>query len=142
MNRQLFLKWLLLQAAAVSVLIGLGAAYGSRLGGSSLVAVPLILTVLAGASSYAGYFIWRWPYLAPADDRRNTLEWLSFSSWLCQMIGIMATVFGAWELLGGAGSAAELGERIQGGLGVALMGTFVGVFSSIVLELERRLIES
>lgn len=134
--RTLFLRWLLLQGVAAAILVGFGFFYAGDLTGPALVAVPLILTLLLVASGYAGVLCWR------EDFHTNGREWLGFAAWLCQVTGILGTVFGFWVLLAGGGVAQELGDRIQAGGGVALAGTFIGLFASVVLELERRLLEA
>lgn len=143
--RPLFLRWLVLQACAVAFFAGFGAAYGGRVSGPSLVAIPVILSVFALASLYAGRLCWRGDS-APSTPARQAIlhdaEWVSFSSWLCQVAGIMATVFGVWELTQSQGDATVLVARIRSGLGVALMGTFVGIACSVVLEKEKRWIEA
>src|ERR687888_1681518 len=53
-GRPLFLRWVVLQAAVATILAAAALAYGGQLHGASLAMVPLILVLLAGASSYAG----------------------------------------------------------------------------------------
>lgn len=150
MSRSIFLRWLLLQALVLSFFVGLGVVYGRQIGGASLVAVPAILGVFVGATAFGGVLSWRadevleLPRSSYHDPRAAVLhdaEWLGFWAWVCQVAGIMATVFGVWEIVQSSSDATVLVERIQGGLGVALMGTFVGVACSVVLEKERRALE-
>lgn len=137
-SRPLFLKLLLIDALAVLGLAAVAAAYGHRLVGPSLVAVPAILIVYTAASAYAALLAWHTPGRALWVAHR--LDFLPFAAWSCQILGIMATVFGFWVLLTSSGDAEALGARIQDGGGVALAGTFVGVACSLVLSVQERLI--
>ena len=144
MSRPLFLRWLLIQALSIAFLVGLAVEYGHFVKGASFVAVPVILLIGGAGSAVAGRICWE------LDSRRSVLalnraktglENVSFASWTCQIVGIMSTVFGFWLLLGESGDTSNLGDRIQEGGGVALVGTFIGVFCSLVLALEERLIQ-
>ena len=58
-RRTLFLRWVVLQAVVATLIAAAAIAYGDQLHGASLVMVPLILIVLAGASGYGGLLAWR-----------------------------------------------------------------------------------
>lgn len=141
MSRPLFLRWLLINALALSFLVGMAVPYGHFLTGPSLVAVPVILLIGAAGSAHAGRICW-WidTHHANRAWAKKTVENVSFVSWACQIVGIMSTVFGFWIILGESGDTGSLGQQIKEGGGVALVGTFVGVFCSLVLALEERLI--
>jgi hypothetical protein len=125
------LRWLILFLASALFFAGLATAYGQKVHGVSLVAAPVILCVYAYAS---------WVGLRGARKLdagmidMNSVRTLEHWSHICQMLGITATVFGAWRLLNsGPATASGLYQRINDDLGVALVGTFVGVVCSIFL---------
>lgn len=150
-DRVLFLKWLLLNALALVGFVALGVTEHGKVHGASRVAIPIILAVFAWASYGAGRICWAAGGLgekAWIDGGRGDWEellhdanWLSYWAYACQILGILSTVYGFWTLLAAGGSTADLGSRIQSGGGVALLGTFVGVLTSLVLTFEHRLIE-
>ena len=141
--RRLFLKWLLLNALAVVLLLAAGVEYHDRIQGSSLVVIPLILAVGAFASTTAGRLCWVVGNDGFDDNKRvlHEARYLPFWAYTCQMLGILATVIGFWVLLSAGGEGTEIGDRVQEGGGVALLGTFAGVFVSLILVMEHRLIE-
>lgn len=154
-DRMLFLKWLLLNALALVGFVALAALEHGRVHGASRVAIPIILLVFCWASAGAGRICWRASappgtaslkgYLLTGKTLKDTLlhdaNWLGYWAYACQILGILSTVYGFWTLLAAGGSTADLGTRIQAGGGVALLGTFVGVLTSLVLTFEHRLIE-
>jgi hypothetical protein len=150
-SRPTFLKvWLVLLAASVA-LGGAGVAYGGRLHGSALVVISVILAVFLAATFYASKIAWDSEAAIKADGGVFTgycdilmmrARWVYFAVWVCQIIGIMGTVFGFWVLLSDADTAATLQARIEEAGGVALGGTFVGVFCSLVLAIQHRILES
>jgi hypothetical protein len=124
-------------------------AYAGRLHGASLVMVPLILVVLAGASGYAGLLAWR---LDDGIPPNGGLRHLWFAAGLCQLLGLLGTVAGFYAMFnegGGASSDAasaasassDLAARVTHGAGVALSATFVGILSSIVILLEHHVLD-
>lgn len=150
-DRPLTLKWALLNALAVVFLAALAARFHSSVHGATLVVVPVILALGAYASSIGGRLCWRGDTLGQAGSltevtsaRRRILHeavYLEFWAWVAQMTGILSTVIGFFILLSSASDVDSLGTRIQEGGGTALLGTFVGVYVSLILAMEHRLIE-
>lgn len=142
-RRLLFLKWLLLNALAVVGFAVMALEYHSRVRGASLVVIPAILAVGVYASLGAGRLCWQAHDATPRTKARilHDAQYVTFWAWVCQMLGILATVIGFWLLLSDGADAASIGSRIQEGGGVALLGTFVGVAVSLVLMMCYRLIE-
>jgi hypothetical protein len=137
----MFLRWVTLQSLVVTLLIAGGLAYGHRLGGASLVMVPLILAVLIASSCYAGILAWR---LDTGASAAGSLRHLWFSAGLCQLLGLLGTVAGFYAMFNdGAGNAqgGNLTARVTHGAGVALSATFVGILSSIVILLEHHVLD-
>jgi Na+/H+-translocating membrane pyrophosphatase len=134
-----------LQSVVATLLVAAGLAYGDRLHGASLVMVPLILAVLAGASAYAGVLAWR------RDDGRSPAEGLRhvwFAAGVCQLLGLLGTVAGFYAMFNdgpqnsaGSGQASDLATRVTHGAGVALSATFIGILSSIILLLEHHALD-
>lgn len=139
-KKPLFLKWLLLQAVAILSIAAIGAAYGGRIHGISLAAIPIILATFTWATFLGGRACW---WLGKNKDRTALREaqYLNFWGWVCQIEGILCTIFGFWVILTQGTDTEALGERIQNGGSVALAGTFVGVFCSMILAMEERMIE-
>jgi hypothetical protein len=118
-----------------------GIAYGERLSGASLVMVPLILTVLAASSGYAGLLAWRADEgISPNGGCRH----LWFAAGVCQLLGLLGTVAGFYAMFNGGGQgdgAGDLAARVTQGAGVALSATFIGIVSSIVILLEHHVLD-
>lgn len=138
-GKRLFTRWFLINAFFLTALVAAGLSYGDRIHGASLIAVPAILAVFAGASAFGGRISWlaeEWP--RNTERLLHEAHWLHFWSWACQIAGIISTMLGFYVIIG-AGSA-DLATRLSGGK-VALLGSLVGVVCSTVLAVEARLIE-
>lgn len=142
-DRLLFVKWFFLNALTVVFLIAMTLAYGGRVHGPSLVAIPVILAVYAFAQFGAAKICWRanevtaqtasaWALLHEAKFVRHWAEQV-------QYLAMLATVFGIWKLLTDQGG--NLHDRLINGGGVAFSATFVGVFASLFLMQTLRMIE-
>jgi hypothetical protein len=142
-RRELFLKWALLNALFAVLLVTLAVAYGGRVHGPSLVAAPLILAVYAYAASFAGRICWRGESPRPFEREKllHEMRYLPYWAWVVQMLGIVSTVLGFWLLLSKGGGDQDLHDRILSGGGVALVGTFVGILTSLVITATHRMIE-
>jgi hypothetical protein len=140
----MFLRWVVLQALVATLLIAGGLAYGHRLGGASLVMVPLILAVLIGSSCYAGILAWRLDTGAPAAAG---IRHLWFSAGVCQLLGLLGTVAGFYAMFNAspassdAPAGGDLAARVTHGAGVALSATFVGILASIVILIEHHVLD-
>jgi hypothetical protein len=140
----MFLRWVVLQSLVATILIAGGLAYGHRLGGASLVMVPLILAVLIATSCYAGLLAWR---LDTGISAAGSLRHLWFTAGLCQLLGLLGTVAGFYAMFndgatpGNTQAGSDLATRVTHGAGVALSATFVGILSSIVILLEHHVLD-
>jgi hypothetical protein len=144
-RRPLFLRWAVFQSAVLTLLIAAALGYGDRLHGASLIMVPLILLVLAGASGYAGYLAWRFD---AGESPNGGLRHLWFAAGVCQLLGLLGTVAGFYTMFngsnaGGTGDAgsADLATRVTQGASVALSATFIGILSSIVILVEHHVLD-
>jgi hypothetical protein len=134
-----------LQSVVATLLAAGCIAYGSRLHGTSLAMVPLIVAVLAGSSGYAGLLAWR---SDEGRSPRNGLRHLWFAAGACQLLGLLGTVAGFYAMFnegdtsaGGAGASSDLAARVTHGAGVALSATFVGILASLVILLEHHVLD-
>lgn len=142
-DRSLFLKWSLLNILAAMFLAIMGYSFQEHIEGIILIIIPAILIVGIYASIGGGIICWK-AGNSQYDPKQllHHAEYLNFWAWVCQVTGILATIIGFWILLSGdVEDTASIGQRIQEGGGTALLGTFVGVFISLVLSLEYRMIE-
>jgi len=144
-RRPLFLRWVVLQSAVVTMLVAAALAYGGRLHGASLVMVPVILAVLAGASCYAGLLAWR---LDAGVSPNGGLRHLWFAAGVCQLLGLLGTVAGFYAMFNdttgssdATAASSDLAARVTHGASVALSATFVGILASIVLLLEHHVLD-
>ena len=137
MERKLFVKWALLNSLSLVFLGVLGILFGSKIHGPSVMAVPVILSIYGFAQYGAGRIAWN------EQDRRlmHEARWLPFWAWIAQMVGILSTVYGFWRILTTSTTNEQLHANIQAGGGLALIGTFVGVYVSVILIATHRLIE-
>jgi hypothetical protein len=137
----LFLRWVVLQAVVVTLLLAAAIGYGGRLHGASLTMVSVILAVLAGASGYAGVLAWR---VDAGVSPRDGLRHLWFAAGACQLLGLLGTVAGFYAMFnddGSSGTGAELATRVTHGASVALSATFVGILASLVILLEHHVLD-
>jgi hypothetical protein len=144
-RRPLFLRWAVFQSAVLTLLVAAALAYGDRLHGASLIMVPLILLVLAGASGYAGYLAWQFDGGASPN---GGLRHLWFAAGVCQLLGLLGTVAGFYTMFNGptadgsgAPGGSDLATRVTQGAGVALSATFIGILSSIVILVEHHVLD-
>lgn len=153
-DRPVFLRWLLLNAVAVAASAATVAALAGHLHGASRFAVPAIAAIYAAGAYVSGRAAWDADNLpskssapsARAEVRGNILHGLenaSLFAWVAQIVGLLSTVAGFWIIFSGAAGAdpSALSDRITNGAGVALTGTFAGVFVSLVLTLSQRIVE-
>src|SRR5262249_21158039 len=91
----LFLRWVLFQSVVATLFAAAALSYGGRLEGASLVVVPLIVTVLALASGYAGLLAWRADAEVPVQ---GGLRHLWFAAGVCQLLGLLGTVAGFYAM--------------------------------------------
>jgi MotA/TolQ/ExbB proton channel family len=146
-HRTLFLRWVVLQAVVTTLITAAAIAYGDQLHGASLVMVPLILIVLAGASGYAGLLAWRFDDGGSAE---GGLRHLWFAAGVCQLLGLLGTVAGFYAMFnkgtsaasGTVGASSDLASRVTHGAGVALSATFIGILASIVILLEHHVLDT
>jgi len=141
-RHQLFLRWVVFQSAVLTLLVAAALAYGNRLHGASLVMVPLILVVLAGASGYAGRLAWQFDEgISPNGGLRH----LWFAAGVCQLLGLLGTVAGFYTMFNGSSSGgqggSDLATRVTQGASVALSATFIGILSSIVILVEHHVLD-
>lgn len=151
-DRPVFLRWLLLNALAVAVSAATVAELASRLHGAARFAIPVIALIYVAGAYVSGRAAWETDLLpSPAamvrkrlrDSILHQLENVSVLAWVAQVVGLLSTVAGFWIIFAGnAGSdPSALSDRITNGAGVALTGTFAGVFVSLVLTLSQRVVE-
>lgn len=143
-DRKLFTTWAFINCLTVVFLGAMAIVYGHKIHGPSLVIIPVILVVAAGASAFAGRICFELGERVTPKRKEHLLhkaKWLTFWAWVTPMIGILGTVFGFWKLLTGGGSNSDIHARVQSGGGVALIGTFVGVVCSVVITGIHRMIE-
>lgn len=129
----LFLRWIWLNVAAALIFAAGAVHYWSHLHGIALAVLSAILIRASAGSARGGRFCWladRRPDMRPWVKAR--LEDLRTDAWECQMLAIMVTALGFYDVLTGSGNVIE---RVQHGAGAAvLLGTFTGVLTSLVLE--------
>lgn len=140
MDRPLFAKWLVLQAAVVLGFAGMGYAFYTDVHGPSFVAIPAILALYAWGSATGARVIWGAPRKQPTRVIHEAKA-LNFWGWICQTTGILCTIAGFWRILATNQDINSLGDAIREGGGVALVGSFVGVVASQLLAAQERMID-
>ena len=100
-DKRLFLRWALINVLTVVLITAAGISFAAKIHGASLVAIPIILITGGIASAYGGLICWKadeaitdgW---RPGDKEPVRLmheaQYLIFSAWTCQMIGILSTI--------------------------------------------------
>ena len=139
-DRPVFLRWLLLNAVALAASGGTLWELAGRIHGASRFALPAIGLVYAAGAHQCGRAAW----LADDGDFRtgaHLLDNVTLASWVAQVLGLLSTVAGFWIIFSGS-SVDSLPNRISSGAGVALTGTFAGIFVSLVLTLGHRVVEA
>lgn len=145
-ERPLTLRWVLLNALLVTGLAVLAIEYGGRVHGASLLVVPVILAMYAFESFHGLRLCWRADQLPSeltvvAEKLLRETKDITFWAWNLQMTGILATIAGIWIIVTGTLDISTLGPRLLEGMGVALVGSFVGLLCSQALAAQHRWIE-
>jgi len=148
-RRTLFVKWVLLNAAAIVFFVLGGLTYMSHITGAARVAIPVILVLFAIGTVYGGRLCWRahdcfWEdgtlkSRVAANKILHDAKWLDWYAYRSQVAGLCATILGFYVIIEHQQSGAS-SQRLAGGA-VALLGSFVGVLCSMVLLQTHRWLE-
>ena len=133
--RPLFLRWALVTVLAVVAFVVAFVSYHGDVHTVGKVSAAIVLAVFALASAYCGLLAWR------ADDGRadsRSLEHVSFAIRVCPMLAMLGTASGF--LIAFTGSTQDVQQRVAGA-STGIVATVVGVACTIVLMLQRHLLD-
>lgn len=136
-DRPRFLRWALVNALALVAFATAAASYHGHVHTTGLVSVAIVLGVFAFASAYCGLLAWRSDGRAGGTDAR-ALEHVSFAIRVCPMLAMLGTASGF--LIAFTGSTEDVQQRVAGA-STGIVATVVGVACTIVLMLQRHLLD-
>jgi hypothetical protein len=138
LRRPVFLRWVLVVSLATVAFVAAALSYQGQIHAAGRVAAAIVLTVFLVTSSYCGVLAWR------ADERgkrgldARSLEHVALAIRVCPMLAMLGTASGF--LIAFAGSAEDVQQRVAGA-STGIVATVVGVACTIVLMLERHLLD-
>ena len=135
--RPRFLRWVLVTTLALVGFVAAAASYHGHVHATGKVSAGVVLGVFALASAYCGLLSWRADERAEGVDRR-ALEHVSFAIRICPMLAMLGTASGF--LIAFTGSADDVQQRVAGA-STGIVATVVGVACTIVLMLQRHLLD-
>jgi hypothetical protein len=137
-RRPVFLRWALVSSLATVAFVAAAVSYRGKIETPGLVAVALVLTVFVLASGYSGLLAWRADELESRGLDARCLEHVALAIRLCPMLAMLGTASGF--LIAFAGSTENVQQRVAGA-STGIVATVVGVACTIVLMLERHLLD-
>jgi hypothetical protein len=133
-----FLRWAVVDALAIVALVAAVISYHGQIHAAGRVAAGIVLCVFLLASTYCGVLAWRAddPGVGAIDPR--SLEHVALAIRVCPMLAMLGTASGF--LIAFAGSVEDVQQRVAGA-STGIVATVVGVACTIVLMLERHLLD-
>jgi ABC-type protease/lipase transport system fused ATPase/permease subunit len=135
--RPRFLRWALVNAMAFVAFVAALVAYHGHVHTVGKVSASIVLVVFALASAYCGLLSWRADEASERTDAR-ALEHVSFAIRVCPMLAMLGTASGF--LIAFTGSTEDVQQRVAGA-STGIVATVVGVACTIVLMLQRHLLD-
>jgi len=136
-TRPRFLRWALVTTLALVGFVAAAASYHGHVHATGKVSAGIVLGVFALASAYCGLLSWRADERADGVDHR-ALEHVSFAIRICPMLAMLGTASGF--LIAFTGSTEDVQQRVAGA-STGIVATVVGVACTIVLMLQRHLLD-
>lgn len=136
--RPLFLRWALVNALAAVAFVAAAVAYAGQVHSVGKLAAGVVLVVFAAASANCGVLAWRADSQHARGVDARGLEHVAFAIRVCPMIAMLGTASGF--LIAFAGSTDDVQQRVAGA-STGIVATVVGVACTIVLMLERHLLD-
>ena len=136
-DRPRFLRWALVTALALVLFVVAATSYHGHVHATGKVSAAIVLGVFTLATAYCGLLAWRSDALAGGADAR-ALEHVSFAIRVCPMLAMLGTASGF--LIAFTGSTEDVQQRVAGA-STGIVATVVGVACTIVLMLQRHLLD-
>jgi hypothetical protein len=136
--RPTFLRWALVAALSVVALVGAAASYHGHVHAVGKVSVAIVLVVFAFATVYAGVLAWRKDDSTEDQADSRGLEHVALAIRICPMLAMLGTASGF--LIAFTGSTEDVQQRVAGA-STGIVATVVGVACTIVLMLQRHLLD-
>lgn len=130
-GRKLFLRWALVNAVYLAVLVAGRLSFHGHIPAVGLVAIGAVLLTYVLASAWAGWLCWQ-------EDKRG-VHHVSLAIELAPKLAMLGTISGF--LLAFGAQTGDVATRVLGASS-ALSATWVGVSSMIVLEVIRHIVEN
>ena len=136
--RPLFLRWVLVNAVTAVAFAAAFASYDGDVHAVGKVAAGVVLAVFALASGHCGLLAWRLDGGVSGRAAARGLEHVALAIRLCPMVAMLGTASGF--LIAFSGSVDDVQQRIAGA-STGIVATVVGVACTIVLMLQRHLLD-
>jgi hypothetical protein len=136
--RPLFLRWSLINALAAVAFLAAFASYHGQVHSIGKVSAGIVLAVFAVTSGYCGLLSWRLDTSSRSGADPRALDHVSFAIRVCPMLAMLGTASGF--LIAFTGSTEDVQQRVAGA-STGIVATVVGVACTIVLMLQRHLLD-
>ena len=137
-DRPLFLRWALVNALALVAFVTAAASYHGHVHTVGKVSAGVVLLVFALASAYCGLLAWRTDGRVSGGADARALDHVSFAIRVCPMLAMLGTASGF--LIAFSGTTDDVQQRVAGA-STGIVATVVGVACTIVLMLQRHLLD-
>jgi hypothetical protein len=137
-NRPRFLRWALITALSLVAFLAALLSYHGHVHAVGKVSAAIVLAVFAVASAYCGVLAWRADADSVGRADARALEHVSFAIRVCPMLAMLGTASGF--LIAFTGSTENVQQRVAGA-STGIIATVVGVACTIVLMLQRHLLD-
>jgi hypothetical protein len=137
-RRPLFLRWALLNALTAVAFVAAFASYDGDVHVVGKAAAGAVLAVFALASGYCGVLAWRADGGASEAEATRGLEHVALAIRVCPMLAMLGTASGF--LIAFNGTVEDVQQRVAGA-STGIVATVVGVACTIVLMLQRHLLD-
>jgi len=136
--RPTFLRWALVAAISAVAFVAAAASYHGHIHAVGKVSVAIVLTVFALATAYSGLLAWRQDDSVDGRVDPRAVEHVALAIRLCPMLAMLGTASGF--LIAFTGSTEDVQQRVAGA-STGIVATVVGVACTIVLMLQRHLLD-
>ena len=137
-QRPRFLRWALVTTLTLVVFAVAATSYHGHVHTVGKISVAIVLTVFAFATAYCGVLAWRADGTATGQQTNRGLDHVALAIRICPMLAMLGTASGF--LIAFTGTSADVQQRVAGA-STGIVATVAGVACTIVLMLQRHLLE-
>jgi hypothetical protein len=133
-----FLRWALVTTLALVAFAAAVTSYHGHVHTVGKVSAAIVLAVFAVSTAYCGLLAWRADRTSSGSEMSRGLEHVALAIRVCPMLAMLGTASGF--LIAFTGSSEDVQQRVAGA-STGIVATVVGVACTIVLMLQRHLLD-